>query len=223
MQFRGAECPDGLGVSGRDVADVRDESVPGVQRVESAHDPVTNDLGDDRRGRDGGTARVAVDDGAVRWSGRAEPKAVDEAGVGGGMEVAENRAQTRKVAAMEPRAVDLERRDHADADPRRARHHGLEENLALRWRHLLGVVQRRQWTNTRAAQRLVVEEDSGDDEWAGERSPSGLVRSGDESNTEPPIEREETLAGGSSHAAEDSSYPCRSSRTRAFFPTLLRK
>ena len=205
MQLRGSERPDGLGVSGRDVSDVRDESVPRVQRVEAAHDTVTNDLGDDRGGCYGRAAGVAVDDRAVRRSGRAEPKAVHEARVGDRMQVSEHRAQTREVAAMQPRAVDLERGNHANADPRRAHHHGLEENLTFGRRHLLGVVQRREWTNTRAAQRLVVEEHSCDDERAGERPPSGLVGSGDKSNTEPSVEGEETLAGGSRHAAEDNS------------------
>ncbi len=204
MQLRRSERPDGLGVSGRDVADVRDESVPRVEGVEAAHDPVANDLGDDRRGRDGRATGISVDDGAVRGSGRAEPKAVHEAGVGIRMEVSEHRPQTCEVAAMQSRAIDLERGDAADADTRRARHHGLEENLTLRRGDLLGVVQRRERTNTGAAQRLVVEEGAGDDERPGKRSPSGLVCSGDKSNTEPSIEREKTLAGGSSHAAEDS-------------------
>jgi hypothetical protein len=53
-------------------------------------------------------------------------------------------------------------------------------------------------------QRLVVEEDAGHDERACERAPSGLVRTRDEAHAEPPIVGKKPLAGGPSHAAEDT-------------------
>ena len=58
--------------------------------------------------------------------------------------------------------------------------------------------------DARAAERLV-EEHAGDDEWPGERAASRLVGARDEAHAELAIESEETLAAGSSHAAESTS------------------
>jgi hypothetical protein len=66
----------------RDVADVRRESVLGIERIHPPHQPVARHLRDDRRRGDRGTLLVAVDDGAMLGRGRAEPEAVDEAGLG---------------------------------------------------------------------------------------------------------------------------------------------
>ena len=52
-------------------------------------------------------------------------------------------------------------------------------------------------------QRSVVEENSGDDEGAGERPTPRLVGARNEADVELAIEPEEPLAAGSSHAAEN--------------------
>ncbi len=104
---------------------------------------------------------------------------------------------------MEPVPIDLAVRNHADADRRRARSDGLEQELALLDGDLLRVVQRREGPDARPAQLLVVEEHTSDDERARERPAACLVRSSDEARAELAIEPEETLAGGSSHAAEN--------------------
>jgi hypothetical protein len=80
----------------------------------------------------------------------------------------------------------------------------VEERLALVGGHLLGVVQQRERPHARTAQRSVVEEHAGDDERSSERPSPGLVRARDIADAEASIEPEETLAGGPSHAAEDS-------------------
>ena len=67
---------------------------------------------------------------------------------------------------MEPVAVDRPHGDDPDADRRGARAYCLEQLLALLDRDLLRVVQRRERPHARPAQRVVVEEDAGDDEWA---------------------------------------------------------
>ena len=66
---------------------------------------------------------------------------------------------------------------------------------------LLRVVQQGQRPNAVTAQRRVVEQDAGNDERAGERSATGLIRTRDEAHTEPPVVREKTLAARTSHAS----------------------
>ena len=95
---------DGAGVVGRDVPDVRREPVPRVERVEAAHEAVTRHLGDDRRRGDRGALRVAVDDGGVRRRERAEPEAVDEARLGGRVELGEDGPESPEVRAVEARS-----------------------------------------------------------------------------------------------------------------------
>ena len=72
-----------------------------------------------------------------------------------------------EIRAVQPLAVDRRVRDHLDRDLRRRRKHGAEERLAILWADLLRVVQLRQRTNAVVAKRFVVEENAGDDEWAG--------------------------------------------------------
>ena len=73
-----AEC------SGRDVADVRSEAVGREERVEAAHQPVADDLRDDRRGRDRGAALVPVDDGDVlRGDGPSRKPSTRQTSAGG--------------------------------------------------------------------------------------------------------------------------------------------
>ena len=109
MQLRRPERADCLVVRRRDVADVRDESVVRVERVETTHDAVAHDLRHDRRGGDRRAPCVAVDDGAVRRRRRPEPEAVDEAGVGGRMQVGEHGPQASEVRAVQAVAVDRPR------------------------------------------------------------------------------------------------------------------
>ena len=68
---------------------------------------------------------------------------------------------------MEAVAVDLARREHPHADLLRAAGDCAEQPLAVLGRDLLRVVQERQRTDAMATQRLVVEEDAGDDERPG--------------------------------------------------------
>jgi hypothetical protein len=105
---------------------------------------------------------------------------------------------------METGSVDLARRHDSHADRRSAGGHGLEQHLALVRRDLLRVVQRRQRANARTAEELVVEEHSSGYQGPCERSAAGFICPGYEADAETTIEPEETLAGGSSHAAENT-------------------
>ena len=119
------------------------------------------------------------------------------------MEIGENGAQSSEVRTMQSRAVDLTRRDDSDAHRGGAREHGLEQSLSLARRDLLGVVQSGQRTDTRPAQAFVVEKNSGNDKRPCERTSTRLIGASNEADAETSIEPEKTLAGGSSHAAED--------------------
>jgi len=70
---------------------------------------------------------------------------------------------------------------------RRRRDDGPVETLALVRLDLLGVVQAGERADAVAAERPVVEQDARDDERAGERAASRLVRAGDEPRTEAPV------------------------------------
>jgi hypothetical protein len=65
-------------------------------------------------------------------------------------------------------AIDLTRRDDLDGDARRARKHGPEQLLTILGRDLLRVVQLRKRPHAMIAQRVVIEENAGGDERAGE-------------------------------------------------------
>jgi hypothetical protein len=68
---------------------------------------------------------------------------------------------------VQPLAVDLRVRDHLDRDLRRGRKHCAEERLPVLRADLLRVVQMRERANSVVAQRVVVEENAGDDERPG--------------------------------------------------------
>ena len=205
MELRGPERADRRVVRRSDVANVRHESVPRIQGVKSAHHAVAHHLRDDRRRGDRGTARVAVHEGAVRRGRRPEPEAVDEASICGRVQIREHGPQAGEIRAVEAVPIDRAHGDDPDADRGRARSDGLVQPFTLLDRDLLRVVQERERTDARAAQRVVVEEDAGDDEWPCERTPPRLIRARDEPHAELAIESEEALAAGSSHAAECTS------------------
>ena len=188
---------------GSDVSDMRHEAVTGIERIEAPHHPVPHDLGHDRGGRDRRAAGIPVDDRAVGWRRRTQPEAIDETGIGGGMEVGKHGAQSREVRAVQPRAVDLTRGDDPNAHRGGTRQHGLEQLLPLIRQDLFGVVQSGQRTDARPAQAFVVEKNTGNDERPCERTSARLVGPRNEADAETSIESEKTLAGGSSHAAED--------------------
>jgi len=175
-------------VLGRDVADVRGEAVGGKEAVHAMHQPVADDLRDDRGGGDRRAALVAVDDGGVLGSGRAEPEAVDEADLTGRSEGVQYGAQAAEIADVKAVAVDPRRRERLDADPFRTADDSLEELLALLPRELLRVVQERERPHLRAAQRLVVEQDAGDEERPGQRPAPRLVGADDVAGADAPVE-----------------------------------
>ena len=106
---------------------------------------------------------------------------------------------------METMPIDRAHGHDPHADRGRARSDGLVQRFTLLDRDLLRVVQGRERPDARAAQRVVVEEDAGDDERPCERPAPRLVRARDEPHAELAIESEEALAAGSSHAAESTS------------------
>jgi hypothetical protein len=69
---------------------------------------------------------------------------------------------------VQPHAIDLPRGHDLHRDPRRAVQDRAEQLLPVLGRDLLRVVQLRKRTNAMVAQRVVVEQDAGDDERAGE-------------------------------------------------------
>ena len=168
MKVRRPEDPNRLRMCRRDVTHVRDEAVARVESVETPHHPVPDDLRHDRGSGDSGASRVSVDERPVRRRGRTEAEPVDETRVRRRMEIGEDRSKRRQVRAMKPRTVDLGGGDHANADPRRAADDRVEERFAFLVTYLLRVVQPRERPNSRLAQRLVVEEDTCDDEWSRE-------------------------------------------------------
>jgi len=151
----------------RDVADVRREPVAGIERVHAPHRPVADDLRDDRGRCDRGAPLVAVDDRHVLGRARPESEAVDEARLGRRFQGTQRPPQPGEIRAVQPLAVDLRVRDHLDRDLRRRREDGPEERLPVLGADLLRVVQLRQRADAMVAQRLVVEEDAGDDERPG--------------------------------------------------------
>ena len=175
------------GMHRRDVAHVAREPVARVQRVEATHDAIPGDLGDDRCGRDRGTPCVAVDDGAVRGCERAQAKTVDEAGFRAWREIGENVTQPLEVRAVEPMAVDVTRRDHTNRHLRRRLQDGEEKRFAHLGIDLLGIVQQGERPRAASLERVVVEQDTGDDEWSRERSSARLVCAGNEADAEPSV------------------------------------
>ena len=207
MQLAGPERAHRRRVLRRDVADVRAEPVPRVERIEPTHDAVTHHLRDDGRGRDRGAARVAVHERPVRRRGAPEPEPVHETRLGRRMQVGEDGPQAREIRAMEPGAVDISDGHDPDADARRAADDAVEELLALLVADLLRVVQARERADTRAAQRGVVEEDPRDDERPGERASARLVCTRDEADAEAAVVCEEALAGRATHRPRIDASP----------------
>jgi hypothetical protein len=168
MDVTGPVLADEPRVARRDVADVRREPVAWVERVHPEHRAVAHDLRHDRGRRDRRAPLVAVDDRNVLGRGRPEPEAVDEACLGRRRERVKSTTQPVQVRPVQPNAVDLPRRDDLHRDPRRAVEHRAEQLLPVLGRDLLRVVQLRKGPNAMVAQRVVVEQDAGDDERAGE-------------------------------------------------------
>src|SRR3954454_22450177 len=100
VQRRDAEALDRGPVVGCRVSDVRAEVPARVQDVGAVHEAVPGDLGDDRRPGDGGTARVAVDDGPLLVAYVPDAKAIDEADGPGHGDAQQRVAQCREVRAM---------------------------------------------------------------------------------------------------------------------------
>jgi hypothetical protein len=112
--------------------------------------------------------------------------------------------------------VDARGGDDTHGDACGALEHGVEEPLALVRIDLLGVVEPPEGTHPVTAQAVVVEQDTRDYERAGERSPPGLVGSGDEPRPQTAIEPEKAL-GRTRHPARIAGWVdrfCRSSVPR---------
>src|SRR6476646_7014236 len=209
------------GVAGRDVADVPCEAVRGIERVEAAHQAVARHLRHDRGRGNRRAFLVAVDDGSVLRRSRAEPEAVDEAGLGRRSQRLEHRPQAGEVRAVQAVAVDVAGRDHAHGDALRARDDGAEEVLAPLRRALLRVVEKAERPDAVVAQRAVVEENARHDERAGERAAPRLVGAGDEARAEASIEAQEPLAGPFHLPARISASPGDEDRPAANSGKLL--
>jgi hypothetical protein len=193
MEIRRAEDANRPRVRRGDVADVGDEAVAWIEGVEPAHHAIPYDLRHDGGGCDRGAPSVAVDECTMRRRSRTETKTVDEALLRWRMEIGENGAERCEVRAVEAGAVDLARGDDANADLRGAAHHRVKELLALFVSDLLRVVQPGERANSRAAQRVVVEKDAGDDERARKRAAPRLVHARDVPDAEAPVVGEEPL------------------------------
>ena len=100
---------------------------------------------------------------------------------------------------MQPFTVDVRRGDDSNGDARRRSQHGVVKPLAVDRVDLLGVVEARERADAVAAQRLVVEQDTRDDERSRKRPATRLVGAGDEPRSEPPIVAEQALTGRERH------------------------
>ncbi len=194
-------------MAGRDVPDMRCETVVRIQSVEAAHRPVANDFRDDRGGCDRGTLLIAVHDRFVLGRGRPEPKAVNEARLRGRTERRQSLAEAAQVGFVQPVAVDGLRGNHPHRNARRATRHRPEKHFAPLLGHLLRVVQESKRTNAVVTQRGVVEENTRDNQRPREAAPTGLVRAGDEPRPEAPIKSKKSSAGPA-HGFEDSAATC---------------
>ena len=141
-----------------------------------------------------------------------KPKTVDEAGFRAGREIGENVTQPPEVRAVEPVAVDVTRRDHTNRHLRRRLEDGQEKRFAHLGIDLLGIVQQGERPRAPSVERVVVEQDAGDDERPRERSSARLVRTGDEADAEPSVIAEKPLAGLGAHRSEDIGRPGACSR-----------
>lgn len=98
MDRTGAEFTQRFIVPLRAVALVDGEAVLRVLRVVFLHQPVPRDLGQNRRGGDGGGQTVALDDGPDRQAEILRPVAVDERKLRAAGRVCMARSMARNVA-----------------------------------------------------------------------------------------------------------------------------
>ena len=218
MEARGSEDTNRTRVRGRDVADVRDEAVARIERVEASHHAIPDDLRHDRRRGDRRASRVTVDERSMRRRGCAETEPVDETGVCRRMEISKNGSKRCQIRAVKARTIDLSSGNRANADLRRAADDRMKELLPLFVADLLGVVQSRQRPDLRTAECLVVEQHSGDHERPRERATTRLIRACDVANTEAAIVCEEPLAARTSHAARIDASSAGARGRAPFFP-----
>ena len=148
--------------------------------MQAAHEAVARDLGDDRRGRDGGARAVAADDRPVLALERHAEAVGQEQRARRRVEPAQRARQRREIRAVHAAAIDLARGRDDHAHARRAREHRVVELLALRERARLRVVELRERRTHAALQAAVVEQHAAGDERARKRAAPGLVRAGDE-------------------------------------------
>ena len=139
---------------------------------------------------------------------RAEPEAVDEARLGARREVGEDVAQPREVRAVEAVAVDVAGGDDAHRDLRRRRRAppGAAPRAARGstcFESFSSASGRVRWP----LERLVVEQDAGDDERARQRASPRLVRARDEADAEPAVVAEQALSRCECSSPEDIARP----------------
>src|SRR5258707_6093328 len=92
-------------------------------------------------------------------------------------------------------------------DRRRTTDDRAEELFPFVRSDLLGVVQRREAPNARAAQHVVVEQHTCNDQRAGERATAGFVGPRDEPDTQPAVATKKPLAGSVWHGSRISLRP----------------
>ena len=186
---RAALADDGR-MTGSNVADVRRETVLRIQRVESPHRAVPNDLRDNGSGGDRSALLVAVDDGPVFRRLGTETKAVHQADFRRRKNRPQSLTQAAQVRAVETVAVDHSRRNYANGDARRAAGHRTEKLLTMSRRELLRIVEEPERPHAVLAQALVVEEHGRGDERSSQTATAGLVCTCDEAHAETAVESE---------------------------------
>jgi len=155
-------------VARRDVADVRREPVARIERVHPKHRPVADYLRHDRGRRDRRTPLVAIDDRHMLRRRGPETESVHKARLGWRRQRVQRATKAVQVRSVQPRAVDLARRDDLHGDSGRAVENCAKQLLPILARDLLRVVQLRERANAMVAQRVVIEQNARDDERAGE-------------------------------------------------------
>jgi hypothetical protein len=156
-----------------------------MARVGAAHEAVTGDLGDDRGGGDRRALAVAVDHGAALVAVHlADREAVAEQDAPRTGDLQQRFAQRGQVGLVQAAVVDAARTPRDDRDARGDAQHHRVQRLARLLGVLLGVVEQPERANLARAEALVVEEDRGGDQRAGQTAPAGLVGPGDEAEAE---------------------------------------
>ena len=136
-----------------------------------------------------------------------EPETVDEARLRARREIGEHGAQPPEVRAVEAVAVDVAGRDHANRHLRRRIEHRPEKRSRTSGSTCLESFSSASGRVRSAVERVVVEQDAGDDERSRERAPARLVRAGDEADAEPAVVAEKPLAGRERIAPRISADP----------------